>query len=117
MSESCASRSTILPLPSSPHCAPTMTVAGTYVSLGRGLGCRCRAFDPLDPHLMTAPAEERAVVEVELQAAGERRAREAFGRVQRCARLADGGERDGRRGDLDHLFARAHAAARSANFA
>src|SRR6476469_4520429 len=29
MSESSASRSTIFPLPSSPHCAPTMTVAGT----------------------------------------------------------------------------------------
>src|SRR5919108_3824871 len=32
MSESCASRSTILPFPSSPHCAPTMTVAGTAFS-------------------------------------------------------------------------------------
>src|SRR5215210_6297027 len=32
-SDSCASRSTILPLPSSPHCAPTITVAGMAVSL------------------------------------------------------------------------------------
>src|SRR5215210_779131 len=29
MSELCASRSTILPFPSSPHCAPTTTVEGT----------------------------------------------------------------------------------------
>src|SRR6476659_7966594 len=37
MSESCARRSTILPFPSSPHCAPTMTVAGTRASLARAM--------------------------------------------------------------------------------
>src|SRR3981189_3736830 len=40
MSESCASRSTIFPLPSSPHCAPTMTVAGTSLQSSRSSGCR-----------------------------------------------------------------------------
>src|SRR5437870_3764342 len=33
MSDCCASRSTIFPLPSSPHCAPTTTVAGTFCSV------------------------------------------------------------------------------------
>src|SRR5712691_267358 len=40
-SESWASRSTIFPLPSSPHCAPTTTVDGTRPSLaGEGVGAR-----------------------------------------------------------------------------
>src|SRR5262245_23623880 len=43
MSECWASRSTILPFPSSPHCAPTMTVAGTSVKYAVGLGRRALA--------------------------------------------------------------------------
>src|SRR3954454_6005178 len=39
-SECCASRSTILPLPSSPHCAPTITVAGTRRSVTYGPATR-----------------------------------------------------------------------------
>src|SRR4051794_38786671 len=39
MSERCARRSTILPFPSSPHCAPTTTVAGTNRSLRRRARC------------------------------------------------------------------------------
>src|SRR6266576_348627 len=39
MSESSASRSTILPFPSSPHCAPTITVAGTAESVPDPAGC------------------------------------------------------------------------------
>src|SRR6266702_1603416 len=69
MSESCASRSTILPLPSSPHCAPTMTVAGTRSSLGSGVGSRRRG--PLDAHRMAPPAEERGVIKVEVEQSRE----------------------------------------------
>src|SRR5688500_20168557 len=45
-SDCCASRSTILPLPSSPHCAPTMTVEGTRHSVperGDGRRDECRS--------------------------------------------------------------------------
>src|SRR5918911_3074192 len=43
MSESSASRSTILPFPSSPHCAPTTTVAGTARESNRDCGDRQQA--------------------------------------------------------------------------
>src|SRR3954470_5623882 len=115
MSESCASRSTILPLPSSPHCAPTMTVAGTNRSLGGGLGYR--RFRTLDAYRVPAPAEERAVIAVELEPAGEGRTRIAFGRVEVGALDADRSERGGAGRDQHHLFAERHDAARSANFA
>src|SRR5438552_5940936 len=42
-SECSASRSTILPLPSSPHCAPTITVAGTAGSVPDPAGCQKQA--------------------------------------------------------------------------
>src|SRR5215207_8402669 len=40
MSDSRASRSTTLPFPSSPHCAPTITVAGTNSESARPTGLR-----------------------------------------------------------------------------
>src|SRR5256885_3499177 len=106
MSQSCASRSTILPLPSSPHCAPTMTVAGTPRSLGGGLGYRRPR--PLDANRMPAPAEERAVIEVELEPAGERRAGVAVRLVEVGAGDADCSERGGAGRDQHHLFAERH---------
>src|SRR3982750_3549305 len=42
MSDSWASRSTIFPLPSSPHCAPTTTVEGTLRSLPDRTAARFR---------------------------------------------------------------------------
>src|SRR6478735_3119100 len=53
MSDSCASRSTILPLPSSPHCAPTTTVAGTSVESAGTVG----RLPPLQPQLSLVRSE------------------------------------------------------------
>src|SRR5712691_10700298 len=111
MSESCASRSTILPLPSSPHCAPTMTVAGTAVSLGGALGYR--GLRPLDAHRMAAPAEKGAVIAIEIEPAGEGGACVSLSGVEVGALDADGSERGGAGRDLHHLFTQAHVAARS----
>src|SRR5712691_8729567 len=102
MSESCASRSTILPLPSSPHCAPTMTVAGTRSSLGSGVGSRRRG--PLDAHRMAAPAEKRGVTQIEVEPSREGRARVAGGCVEIGASDAGGSEEGGSGRDQHHLF-------------
>src|SRR6187551_2958587 len=69
MSESCASRSTILPLPSSPHCAPTMTVAGTSWSLPEldGKHAERRSVRALDADLVAPHARDGGVLAVELE--------------------------------------------------
>src|SRR5438270_10184639 len=104
MSARCASRSTILPLPSSPHCAPTMTVAGTTRECARASGRSGRAGSPLPQRrrrrlaheldLVAALADDAAAVVVERERALDDRAEVAPARRLAClARRAHGAER------------------------
>src|SRR5262249_58835767 len=77
-----------------------------------GLGVR-----PLDANRVSTAAEERPVLQVELEPAAECRACVALALVEISALHTHSSERGGARRDLHHLFAVRHAAARSANFA
>src|SRR3954454_11346853 len=98
-----------------PHLTPD---SAERIGRLRGFGGRRgRLFPALDPYRMSAPAEEGAAVEIEVEPSGEGRAGRAFGRVELGTTVADDGERVCRGVDRHDLLAGDHAAARSANFA